>query len=632
MRPLAERAERELGRKLAAVDLGDHLAERVDVGSSINHPFALLLGRHVRRRSDPREAILRTSNQSDAEIDQHGRCSPAQYDIVGLHVAMHDSLGVKRRQRIGDTSEKAEQLLVRRATRENLAERRSVDELLHDIDRALGLDQKIAHMRDPGMGEGEGAGIFGPDRIDGPLPLILAVGGEIDLLQRDLLSVGKIECAIDLTAPAGAESAEHDEAPRHARPSPDQFDVPGDFLEMLATVALHHVGTNAVGELGQVCGNRAPQRERERLARLVVPAHLVQCAGELHPHIGRARDQVLLGELARHLFENVDSGAVALEQIELALGLEIFESSERVALVGQIDFRLGEAVLGFVKLAARRKRAGLLDANQKGEARFLRGQLGFQLARDGESLVTVARAVQRLAEIHLEPLRLARWQVFRGAFGNVTEQHRRALVASAFELDAARLGKCASERNFVVMHRSKGKRLQKLERRGAVVAAPRIDDARLARDVRQFAIVLGGGSGAARLGEIGKGVARQREAVLDHAAQTQRAGARGQILGKRRDQLAQPRRKLRRVGVGIDLRLDVVESRSWDPSRRSSSSPKFNVQRWSPVDKMRSTARRASVYGKPPTTIKAGFWRNRMTRVYVIVAELLLLSALRLWS
>ena len=101
-------------RKLAAEDLGDHLAERVDVGPSIDHPFALLLGRHVRRRSDPREAILRTSNQSDAEIDQHGRRSPAQYDIVGLHVAMHDSLGMKRGERIGDTGEKAEQLLVRR--------------------------------------------------------------------------------------------------------------------------------------------------------------------------------------------------------------------------------------------------------------------------------------------------------------------------------------------------------------------------------------------------------------------------------------------------------------------------------------------------------------------------------------
>ena len=343
-------------------------------------------------------------------------------------------------------------------------------------------------------------------------------------------------------------------------PPPIEFDILGEFLEMLAAVALHHVGTDAVGELGQVCGNRAPQRERESLARLVVPAHLEQRAGELHPHIGGARDQVLLGELARHLFENVDSGTVALEQIELALGLEIFEASERVALVGQIDFRLCEALLGFVELTARRKGAGLLDANEKGEARFLRGQLGFQLARDGESLVAVARAVQRLAEIHLEPLRLARWQVLGGAFGNVTEQHRRALVASAFELDASGLGKRARKRNFVVMHRSEGKRLQELERCRAVVAAPRIDHARLARDIRQLAIVLGGDGGAARLGEIGKGVARQREAVLDHAAQTQRAGARGRILGQRRDQLAQPRRKLRRISVGIDLRLDGVEN------------------------------------------------------------------------
>ena len=473
---------------------------------------------------------------------------------------MNDALGMQRRERVGDSGEEAEQPLALGIRLEDLPERRAVDEFLHDIDRALGLDEQIAHAGDAGMGEAERAGIFRPDRGDRPLALLLAIGGEIDLLQRDLLAVTEVERAVDLSAAAGAEPPEHDEAPRHAGPAADRFDVLGELFQMGAALALHHVGADAVGELGQVGGDRASERQSERLARLVAPAHLVQRVGELHPHIGGARRQVLLGELVCHLLEHLDRRVVALEQVELALGLEIFQPPERVALVGEIGRCLGEALVGVSQLAERGERAGLLDAGEEDEPRFSRRQLGLQLARQSEGLGGAAGPVQRLADIDLEPQRLTRREIVLGAAGNLAKQRRRALVAPALELDAAGLGERAGKRTLVVPHGGEGERLQQLERGRAVVAAPRIDDASLARDVGEFVVILGGERAAPRLGEIGERTGIQCEPVLDHTAQAKRAGAVRGVLGERRDQLAQFRRKLGRVDVGIDLGLDLVEN------------------------------------------------------------------------
>src|SRR4029079_18479501 len=98
------------------------------------------------------------------------------------------------------------------------------------------------------------------DAVHHELPPVFAIGGEVELLESHLIAVAEVECLLHLAAAAFTKPAEQDEAPRHAGAAADRFDVFGEFLEMLAAVNLDHVGSYAVGELGQIGDDGAAQR------------------------------------------------------------------------------------------------------------------------------------------------------------------------------------------------------------------------------------------------------------------------------------------------------------------------------------------------------------------------------------
>ena len=139
---------------------GEHLeqdhAGRVDIRATIDEPAERLLRRHVRRRADHESRArqrVRTECRrgiahqlDDAEVDDLDALPAAhrhEDHVVGLEVAMHETLRVRVRNAVEDLPREHERLpRWKRAVIDALAERDAAD-LLHDEKQHTALDEHV---------------------------------------------------------------------------------------------------------------------------------------------------------------------------------------------------------------------------------------------------------------------------------------------------------------------------------------------------------------------------------------------------------------------------------------------------------------------------------------------------------
>jgi hypothetical protein len=130
-------------------------APRELIGPAVERLAADLLRRHVQRRADLRPVsgegrqpararvdlgrraridAVRAEPLGDPEVEHLGRTVRAHDDVLGLHVAVHDVLGVRGVERAGDLVEPA-QLVVEgaAAVADLLAQRLALHQLHHDV-------------------------------------------------------------------------------------------------------------------------------------------------------------------------------------------------------------------------------------------------------------------------------------------------------------------------------------------------------------------------------------------------------------------------------------------------------------------------------------------------------------------
>ena len=213
-------------RKRAGGHLVKNDAEREQVGARVQFLAAHLFGRHVGDRAEGRsragEMLLiggerlgfaaaiwldenRASNFGQSEVENLGVAASGHEDVGGLDVAMHDALGVRRIERVGDLNAKVEEGVgfqgpARHAVLEGLAV-----EQFHD-DEALALMlANLVNGADVGMVErGRGAG-FAAETLDRLRVLGNLVGQK---LQGDKAAQGDVLGLIDDPHAAAAQLLE----------------------------------------------------------------------------------------------------------------------------------------------------------------------------------------------------------------------------------------------------------------------------------------------------------------------------------------------------------------------------------------------------------------------------------------
>ncbi|ODS02847.1 hypothetical protein AUC71_01305 [Methyloceanibacter marginalis] len=184
-------------RHRATPNLGDHLAERVDIGPRIHGLAGHLLGRHVGRRAEMLQRIRTPRHERDAEIDQHrplaALLAARHDDVLRLEVAMHDAPPMKHGECVGDTGEKLEQPLRFGVGGVELPQRRPLDEALHDEQRTARRHAQIEHAGEARILELRRRGILRLDGAHRGLAICLRQAPEIDPLERHVPAVGHVD-------------------------------------------------------------------------------------------------------------------------------------------------------------------------------------------------------------------------------------------------------------------------------------------------------------------------------------------------------------------------------------------------------------------------------------------------------
>jgi hypothetical protein len=205
--------ERLLGRE----HLGQRAPEREHVGGRAHLLAAHLLRRHVPDRAEHaaglggRERRGRdrsgesAAGSRQAEVEDLGSPVAAEEDVLGLEVAVHDALGVRRRQAVGDARADLGGLAPRqRAARECRAEALPVEQF-HDGDRAVCHRYQLVNRHDVRVREGgDGTGFVLEARAH------LGIVGEVirQHLQGNVAAEPGIVCPVDLTHASGADAGD----------------------------------------------------------------------------------------------------------------------------------------------------------------------------------------------------------------------------------------------------------------------------------------------------------------------------------------------------------------------------------------------------------------------------------------
>ena len=131
-----------------------------------------------------------------------------------------------------------------------------------DIDRAAGHHEQFDNAAESGVVQLRGRRKFGLDGIDDSAAPVLVIGPEVELLQRQILAVAKVDCLAHLAIAALAKPAEADEAEIDFAAASDQVDGLRDLLEVVGTCALEHIGAHLLGERHIALLERLTQRDR----------------------------------------------------------------------------------------------------------------------------------------------------------------------------------------------------------------------------------------------------------------------------------------------------------------------------------------------------------------------------------
>ena len=138
-----------LERRPSRQQLPQRRAERVEVARRQRRRGRRLLRRDVIRRPGRRTARLGRvpGAGGDAEVTQPGAAVRGEPDVVRLHVAVHDAVRVRMRERVGELAAHAQDLGQRqpvvRAGREPVGERPAGHEARDDVERLVVLDRVV---------------------------------------------------------------------------------------------------------------------------------------------------------------------------------------------------------------------------------------------------------------------------------------------------------------------------------------------------------------------------------------------------------------------------------------------------------------------------------------------------------
>ena len=187
-------------RRLAGKELVRHDPEGIDVGPVVRRVADVgLLGRHVGGRADEQpgrgevRARLGLDRLGDAEVREE-ELVPAEEDVLGLHVTVHDAGAVGVPERAGDLLQDAHRLGHRQrpVATEPVAQGLALD-VRHGEPQQPRAGARVIHREDVRMLQSGGhadlaleplgterGGHLGVEHLDRHRPVVLAVPGEID--------------------------------------------------------------------------------------------------------------------------------------------------------------------------------------------------------------------------------------------------------------------------------------------------------------------------------------------------------------------------------------------------------------------------------------------------------------------
>ena len=144
-RLLSDRTQR---RRRIADDLREQHAERVDVGARIDHARELLLRRHESRRTDHGGVGIRATVLGDAPVHHVDLAESADHHVLGLEIAMHDTVGVREGHRVENAAERNQANVDGCAVANHLVQPTALHELHHIEGAAVGKRACVVHRDD----------------------------------------------------------------------------------------------------------------------------------------------------------------------------------------------------------------------------------------------------------------------------------------------------------------------------------------------------------------------------------------------------------------------------------------------------------------------------------------------------
>ena len=211
--PRNDLLRRRAGEELCACEhLVEQAAEREHVGAAVDALAGDLLGRHVSERAE-HDSLRRPRDgrpigpgdveplQREAEVENLDVAVAGQEDVLGLEIPVHDPLGVRGRQAVGDGGGDVDGFAPRqRSLRDPLAQVAAFEQLHHGERDAVG-DGKLVDRQNAGMAQRGDRPRFGLEaRAHG------RIGGDVRRhhLQCHFPAEPGISCPIDDAHAAGA--------------------------------------------------------------------------------------------------------------------------------------------------------------------------------------------------------------------------------------------------------------------------------------------------------------------------------------------------------------------------------------------------------------------------------------------